>query len=150
MSVSTTQNLLDAVKQFHEKVGLYCEKNARINKDERVRMLLDYIGRHEYHLAEALDAYQGEARNKVLNTWFRNVPEKLAEVPGEPPLTPDSTAEEVITWAIKMDDSIIELYRSMAEEAEIADVRKVVNSLLAMEDREKLKMVRSSLRINDM
>ena len=149
MPVSTTRNLLDAVKQFHEKVALYCEKNARINKDERVRMLLDYISRHENHLAEALEAYEDQAREKVLNTWFRNVPEKLADVPGEPPLNPDSSADEVIAWALKMDNTIIELYQSMGAEAEIADVKKVVNALLDMENREKLKMVRSALRIDD-
>ena len=149
MSVSTARNLLEAVSHFHKQLGLFCEKNARANKDERVRLLLDYIGRHEYHMAEALENYEEQARVTVLNTWFNNIPPKLLEGPDKNDLTPDSTIDDVIAWAIRMDDSVIELYRTMAAEAGTAEVKKVVNGLLAMEEREKLKTVRSALRIND-
>jgi len=150
MSVSTARNLLEAVSHFHQQLGLFCEKNARINKDERVRMLLDYIGRHEYHMAEALNHYEDQARQKVLNTWFNNIPPDLLKSPDKNDLTPDSTIDDVIAWAIRMDDSVIELYRTMADEAATAEVKKVVNGLLEMEEREKLKTVRSALRINDL
>ena len=149
MSVSTARNLLEAVSHFHKQLGLYCEKNARTHKDERVRMLLDYVGRHEYHMAEVLKNYEEQAKTKVLNTWFNNLPAKLLEAPGNGDLTVDSSVDDVIAWAVRMDDSVIDLYRTMAAEAATAEVKKLVNALLEMEEREKLNTVRSALRIND-
>jgi len=146
MSVSTTRNLLDNVRQFHQQVADYCQRVA-LHQNERIRLLLEYIGRHEQHLAEATAAYQHEGLDKVLNTWFRNVPAQLArdiDTLGNHP-----SVDDVINWVVRLDDSIINYYQSLAEEAEIPEVRTALTNLLNMESREKLKTVRSALRIND-
>ena len=56
----------------------------------------------------------------------------------------------MIKWVIRIDDSIIAYYQSLAAEAEIPEVKTVLNNLLTMENREKLKTVRSALRIDDL
>lgn len=150
MSVSTTRNLLDNIRQFHQQVADYCAKTLKLSNNERIRMLLDYIGRHEQHLAEATAAYEKDGQNKVLNTWFRNVPGALPDPGAIAALGDNANEDDVINWVIKLDDAIIDFYKTLAAEAEIPEVRIVLNNLLAMENREKLNMVRSALRINDL
>lgn len=149
MSVATARNLLDNVRQFHQQVADYCQRVA-LHQNERIRMLLEYIGRHEQHLAEATAAYQQDGLDKVLNTWFRNVPTQLASAKDIDTLGNHPSVDDVINWVVRLDDSVINYYQSLAEEAEIPEMRTALTNLLAMESREKLKTVRSALRINDL
>lgn len=148
MSVTTTRNLLDTVRQFHQQVADYCQRTS-LHQNERIRLLLEYIGRHEQHLAEATAAYQQNGPDKVLDTWFRNVPAQLANAQDIDTLGSHPSVDDVIDWVMRLDDSIINYYQSLAEEAEIPEVRTALTNLLAMESREKLKTVRSALRINE-
>lgn len=149
MTASTTRSLLDQVQQFHQQVADYCARTARLSQDERIRLLLDYIGRHEQHLAEATAHYAADGSDKVLNTWFRNPPTPLTGTSIDT-LGTNPDVSDVIKWVIRIDDSIIAYYQSLAAEAEIPEVKTVLNNLLTMENREKLKTVRSALRIDDL
>ena len=150
MTVSTTRTQLDNIRQFHQQVADYCARTAQLSSDERISMLLEYVGRHEQHLAEAIASYEKDGQTNVLNTWFRNIPDGAIPDPQSIAALGDApSADDVINWAIKLDDAIIEFYKTLAAEAEIPELKVVLNNLLAMENREKLKMVRSALRIND-
>lgn len=149
MTASTTRSLLDHIRQFHQQVADYCNRTARLSQDERIRLLLEYIGRHEQHLAEATAQYSAQGVDKVLNTWFRNPPAPLASANIDT-LGANPGVDDVINWVIRIDNSIIEYYQSLVAEAEIPEVKTVLNNLLTMENREKLKTVRSAMRINDL
>lgn len=149
MTASTTRSLLDHIRQFHQQVADYCNHTARLSQDERIRLLLEYIGRHEQHLAEATAQYAAQGVDKVLNTWFRNPPAPLASARIDT-LGADPGVDDVINWVIRIDNGIIDYYQSLVAEAEIPEVKTVLNNLLTMENREKLKTVRSALRINDL
>ena len=149
MTAATTHSLVDLVSQFHRQLAQHCSQTARLNQDERVRLLLDYVGRHETHLAAALQSYENQAREKILATWFRNAPTNALPRLDQHALSATSTVDDVIEWAVEMDNAIISFYRTLATEAETPDLKKVLDNLLAMEESEQHRMVRSALRIQD-
>lgn len=149
MPVATTRNLIELVKNFHHQLADHCNRVARFSDDERVKLLLEYVSRHEKYLADALQAYAGQAEQKMLNTWFRDVPLPILPTLDNDALKATSTVDEVIAWAVRMDNAIISLYRTLAAVTDTPAMQNVMENLLAMEQREQLKMVRSALRIND-
>lgn len=150
MTATTTRNLLDQVRQFHHQLADHCQRSSQLSGNERIRMLLDYVGRHETHLADTLQHWQDQAQRPVLDTWFRNAPAERLPALADCPLTPGSSVAEVVAWAVHMDEAIIEFYRTLAAEAEAPAVRKALEALLSMEEKEEHRMVRSALTIDDL
>ena len=52
MAYETVRDILDRVRNFHDQVGEYYHRLYSIADKERVRILLDYLSRHEKHLKD--------------------------------------------------------------------------------------------------
>lgn len=146
-----TKDVLDYVRTFHSQLSKYYESLSQIAEKERVKMLLDYLSRHEKHLAENLAEYENDAAKKILNTWFRFIPKNI------PPdcfennkLKPNISVDDVISIALHFDDCLIELYKVMAEEAEIEELKDLFNNLLEMEKQEEKILARDALWLKDL
>jgi rubrerythrin len=150
MPTQQTRDILRHVAEFHEQLSNFYSQLENQTGKERVKMLLDYLSRHETHLAESIRAYGEDASRKVLNTWFRDPQEAdAAQAIKRLQISPDLSIDEVVEMGLKLDNRLITAYRQMADTAESEDVRNVFQNLLALEEQEKHRLAKNSLRVMD-
>lgn len=152
MNFETTKHVLDHVREFHGRIGEYYKRLGDHNSMERVKMLLDYLSRHEKHFQESMKEYEEAISKQILNTWFKFPPcQEMTDINQAISLdeNPDMTVDDVIETALKMDDCLIRLYTEMAARSPATEVREVFENLLKMEKKRELNMVRDTLRFND-
>ena len=153
MSFETTKDVLDHVREFHHRLSEFYGGLSGNTGKERVKMLLDYLNRHEKHLEESLARYEEEVSEKILNARFQYPPPrellnicKGAVISGKEDLSLDG----VIGIALNLDDCLIDLYKEMIKSSDLEEVKEVFNNLLEMEKREKLDLVRNALELKDL
>lgn len=151
MSFETMKDVLDHARKFHREVSEFYGRLTQKKQKERVKILLDYMSRHEKHLEESLAQYEEGVSEKILNTWLQYPPpketldlcKKLSIEDNE-----NLTVEQVIELALKLDDCLVNLYRMMIESAETEEIKEVFANLLAMEKQEEINLVRDTLRFD--
>jgi rubrerythrin len=153
MAFETTKDVLDHVREFHQQLSEFYRDLIDKTDKERVRMLLDYLSRHEKHLEESMARYEAEVSERILKTWFQYPPPK--EILGicktlAVDEVEDLSVDGVIKLALELDDCLIDLYKEMIRGSESEEVREVFQSLLDMEKQEELELVRDSLELKDL
>lgn len=147
------KDVLDYGRQLHADLSGFYESLNERKQQVRVRMLLDYLSRHERHLEETVERFEDESKKQVLDTWMQYAPSidvsgmidtQSANVHG------DMSVDEVVQIAIRFDDALVELYREAAQEADVDRVKDVFCNLVELESNEKLKMVRDTLMFGDL
>ena len=151
MAIKKTKDLIDYARNFHNELGRYYHDLADHTEKERLKLLLDYVSRHEKHFEESLNQYEESASKKITNYWLQNTPE-LPEVGSllNFEIDQDTTIDDIVALAIRFDNKLIEIYKSLAHSADSEDIRNVFKKLLEMEEREKTKLVRQAMRLNEL
>lgn len=151
MHYQTVKDVVDHSRRLHHQIS---ELYKEINQDqsqERVKMLLDYLQRHETHLEDSLAQFEKDKSQKVLESWFQYVPDQdLTEVLASIDINDHMSTEDVILMALKLDDYFIELYEDMVKSTSSSNVKSVFQNLLEMEQQEKIRTARTALNISDM
>jgi len=151
MPYGQAKEILDAAREFHRRAAKFYEELADKAEGVRVKMLLDYLVRHEKHLDRALSEYTDEIRTQALNEWYQYTQEQCLLEPFDVSRYPsDMTAEQVMKIGLEMDKCLIASYKGMAESAATEECREIFKSLLEMEQQKKHKMARIALEINEM
>lgn len=114
-------------------------------------MLLDYLADHEQALGSSIDEYRHQAPAHILKTWHGSVkdlafPATLEELQAH---LGDADTTSVLNSALQLHDLLIDLYRYMAETAQTDSTRELFDNLLALEQHEKLRLVRDATRLED-
>ena len=145
------RDVLDHAKAFHGELKEKYDALEHEASAPRVKMLLDYLSRHEAHLQESLSDFEEDASAQILDTWFKYVPsEAQLQQISQIKLDEDMSIRDVVETALRMDNLLVDLYRDVAEVAVTDDVKAVFTNLLALEEREKHRMVRNSLMAEDL
>lgn len=151
MRFQTARDLLDQAAGLHEGLARYYQRLSGEAQKERVKLLLDYLARHEQNMSEVLARYSRETADKVRNAWFSQ------ELDGEfvkciPPARPVAELDNdgIIDLAIQLDDCIIDLYQLIAMSSELPEAREAFANLVSLERQEKLRMVRQAMRLDDL
>ena len=149
-SFERTQDVLDHARAFHKELQRLYQQLSTETEKERVKMLLEYLSRHEEHLEQSLSAYEAGASKRVLDTWFKYVPQedKLQKF-RDVKLEPEMSVDDVIEVALQMDNCLVDFYKDMAEVAVSQEVKEVFTNLLEMEEQEKHKLVRNALQLKE-
>lgn len=147
MRFETTRDVLDYVKQFHRKARNLYSELANQEEQERLKLLLDYLSRHENHLAKSLADYEQDTSEKILNTWFQYVPDQvLLEPINNVHIEPNLSLDEIVDLAMRLDNCLIELYKEMINHSSaISEVKEVFQNLLEMEKQEQYHLARTRL-----
>ena len=145
-----TQDVLDHARAFHSKLSELYENLAEEAQQERVKMLLTYLSRHEEHMEESLAGYEEGASRSILDTWFKYIPgeAKLLQCEGIT-LEPDMSVDDIVAAALRMDNCLVDLYKEMAATAVSQEVKEVFANLLRMEEQQQHKLVRNTLLLQD-
>ena len=150
MRFEQTRDVLNHIGAFHKQAGeLYAELKEHCS-NARVRLLLDYIARHEKNLEKNIASYRDNLSESVLSSWFKYTHDQdifaaLNEVDREK----DMPFDDVLDLALELDGQLVELYQEMMERSTSAEVKDIFNSLLLQEMKEKQTLVRNALGLMD-
>ncbi|OQA26084.1 MAG: hypothetical protein BWY59_01521 [Verrucomicrobia bacterium ADurb.Bin345] len=146
MAFETMRSVLDYAKKFHQDLAAFYAGLEDRTGQEKMRILLNYMSRHEEHLMECLKQYEADATESILNVWFKYTPdmpqcrcfEKIK-------FSPDMTVDEIVDAARTIDRCFVDLYRQMAEKAPTPETKDLFKKLLEMEQREEVLCLSNAL-----
>lgn len=151
MRFRTVRDLLEQAASLHDGLSRYYQRLAGNAGQEKVKLLLDYLARHEASLSAELARYGAETATAVRNTWLDF--ELDAEfVKCIPPARPAESMDvgELVNLAIQLDDCIIDLYQLVAMECKLPEAREAFLNLVAQERQQKMLMVRQAMRLDEL
>jgi len=151
MPYGQAKEIINAARAFHQRASTFYQQLGNQAESAKVKMLLDYLVRHEAHLERALSDYSQEVRSKALNSWYQYAQEKCLLQPFDVSQYPkDMTVDDVMNIGLNIDSCLIASYKGMAEAATSSEVREIFENLLLMEQQQKHKLARIALEIGDM
>lgn len=147
-SIQTARDVIDQTKAFHRRlVSFYKDLSDTVEK-ERVKILLDYMSRHHENLFSIIEDYESRLSERILNTWFMYVHKECDLSPFfDASLGPEMTTQQAMKVAIDLDKCLLETYEAMLQNDVPDDVSEAFQGLLDMENRGKIKLAKSALRI---
>lgn len=151
MPYGKAKEIIDSAREFHRRASLFYQQLADKAEGARVKLLLDYLVRHETHLDRALGEYTEEIRSQALEAWYQYSQEQCLLVPFDvSKYSEKMTVEEVMEIGLNIDDCLIASYKGMAEVATSSETREIFENLLLMEEQQKHKLSKIALEIVDM
>ncbi len=144
------KDVLDYGIQLHGRLHDLYEQLQRQSEQARVKMVLDYLSRHERNRASAMERFEESTRRTVLDMWLQYAPSSQIEtLLGQCGRQIDLGVVEVIKLALCFDDALIALYRETARESDDPLVQELFHNLAEMETREKQRFVRDAEWVQD-
>jgi rubrerythrin len=151
VSYETTKDVLDRAREFHRQVSAFYEQLGSLAAKERVKIVLDYMSRHQKYLDACLAEYERNASREVLETWFQyTAPIETRRCIASIALAPEMSVSDVIKAAVRLANCLAELYRAMAEEAVSDEVKDLFKELLHFEKTEEHNLVRDLVEMEDL
>ncbi len=142
MPLEQARDVVTQARTFHQELGRFYEKLERHEQRERVKLLLEYLVDHEQRMAEQMDALQESLPRTVLDTWFRNAPEMPPPVPMDTAgISPDMSPAEVICMALDLDERMLKVFKHVALQSPVQEVREAFLALYEEGRRERNKLV---------
>ena len=114
-------------------------------------MILNYLQRHEQNLETCLQAYEKDASEAVLNTWFKFSPGlDLPDSKDLDAVSSNLSVDDVVALAIRYDECLIRLYRQAEKDAVSDEVRDIFRKLLTMAEAEEHQLARDTVEMQDL
>ncbi len=139
MRFKTVAEIVGHSRDIHQALSAQYAELEQLASTEQAQFLLDYLNRHERHMAKALTQFQGDAAQTILNTWLQYAPEfcpeTLPELVDRVRGARLSDVRDIVRVALEVDDYLVSIYREMVENTESAGVREVLSNLLQMEEK---------------
>jgi rubrerythrin len=151
MPYGQAKEILEYAREFHRQVGSFYQQLADKAQSERVKLLLDYMIRHEKHLERALEDYEQSITTKALNSWYQYTKDQRTFTPLDSlAYSEQMSVEDVIKIGTTIDNCLITSYKGVADTTTSDEVREIFQNLLDMEEQEKHVKARVALGINDL
>ena len=151
MPYGQAREIVDSAQEFHRRASTFYQQLADKAEGARVKMLLDYLVRHEAHLEQALAGFKDEIKSRALNAWYQYAQEQCLLQPFDVSQYPKNmTVKEVMEIGLNIDRCLVASYKGMAETATTPECREIFNNLLLMEKQQKHKLARVALEIEEM
>ena len=142
MAIEQTKDILERARTLHRELSDFYQRLKDDTQRERVKMLLDYLSRHESLMDERLKEYEESAARSLLDTWYKIAPaQEIRRTMENLNLHPDMSVAEVLDIALRLDEVLIELYKQAADLAPAEDVRALFSQLWAEAQKERARMV---------
>jgi rubrerythrin len=150
MSFKTVREVLQLSQDIHTNAAILYEQLREQTQRERIDMLLKLLSNHEEELAQTLVKVERDVSERILDEWHQTELTSVAgALEGGQQCHPDISMQELVELALKVDDSLISLYRHMASDASTDEARQLFSNLVLLEENEKMKTARAVLSAND-
>lgn len=146
MAPRQVRDFLHWAEAYHKKLrDFYAEREHEAQRPE-VKVLLDYMARHQDILRNVIEEYEEGASKEILEAWYKASPDpKAFKDPDTAGFRADMTTNEVIDLALDLDKSLMDMYRMLIRDAESENLREMLQNLFEEEDREEVRLLRSQL-----
>ena len=67
-------DIVELIEQYHAGLSNYFLSLKTNTGDERVRMMLEFLGKSEAFMAEYLEKYRKTTPKRIMNSWVKYVP----------------------------------------------------------------------------
>ncbi|MCC5865456.1 MAG: hypothetical protein JJU31_10085 [Wenzhouxiangella sp.] len=149
MRYKTVRDILNEASALHDKLAALSYRAAEASKDRRSGLVLDYLADHQNQLRKAITAFEDDAAERVMATWFDRSPElDLPEVQATD-LADVNDLEALIEKVVEFHDRITELYANLRDQSRAQEVRAVFASLAELERHEKMELTHSTRQLQD-
>lgn len=140
------KDVLDHGRKVHAELRKFYDSLNEQHQQERVKMVLDYLSRHEQNREEALERFEQDARKGILDTWMQYAPSSnVEEILKNCVISPDMSVDEVVKLGMDFDNALVELYRDAAREAEEEHIKELFQDLVKMETSERQRLARDTM-----
>jgi len=130
MSYQQVYDILSRIRAVHRRLRDDLERARPDAEDERTRFVLESIRRDEQAMNLALGSSQQEQGDLPLQTWIQYVPDEDSQrLLNETNFTEDMGPEEVVARKVEIDESLVSLYRRLAEQSSAPSVREFFERL---------------------
>ena len=147
---SQVKNMLEQVRDFHGQLVQYYDRLSKEAEQQRVKMLLEHMSKHEQDLQDGLRAYEETATQNVMDTYVDcEYCNEILATCRQTPIAPETSVEGVIRVAMDVDNCLLRFFREVAEHAETERVRDVFKNLVEMEESELRKLATNALQAMD-
>ena len=151
MRFKTMKDVIDYSKKLHSGLSEQYAELEQLTTSERVQLMLDYLQRHERHLAETLSQYEDGAAKGVMDTWLQYTPEfHLDDLLAKARDASLDKVDELVATALEIDDCMVKIYADIVENSDLDDIKDVARSLMQLENNEEHSIARSAFRLNDL
>lgn len=142
MAFEQVRDVIDRARRFHHEIAEFYRQLEDHTDKEKVKMILQYLERHELILEGKLKEFEDDAGANILDTWFKYAPnEEIQRIIAQLEVQDDMSPAEVVQMALKLDDAMLSLYRQAADHAAVEEVRDVFNNLFEEGRKSRDKMV---------
>lgn len=144
------KNMLDQVRDIHGQLVKYYDQLSKKTEQERVKMLLEHMSKHEQDLQEGLRAYEESAAPNIMDTFVDcEYCDAILVTCRHTPIAPETSIEGVIRVAMDVDNCLLRFFREVAESAATEKVRDVFRNFVEMEEGELRKLAMNALQATD-
>lgn len=151
MRFKTVKDVVEHARQLHKQIAGFYKQLSNRQHQERIKMLLDYLARHETNLEKMLASFEKDRSQQIWDEWFQfATDDTLPQTLKGAAVHANMDVDEIISLALQLDDYFINLYRDMAQNASSAAVKEIFENLLAFEQQEKNRTVRAALSLKDL
>lgn len=151
MRFKTVKDVVEHARQLHKQIAGFYKQLSHRQHQERIKMLLDYLARHETSLEKMLANFEKDRSQQIWDEWFQfATDDTLPQTLKGAAVHANMDMDEIISLALQLDDYFINLYRDMAQNASSVAVKEIFENLLAAEQQEKNRTVRAALELKDL
>lgn len=152
MSNEQTRDILEHARQFHRQVSEFYDQLSSQAEKERIKMLLEYMSRHEKNMAKTLEKFERSAPKRLMGACYKVGLQfrPCSEVVRDLNVSSDMSVDDVLQMGLEFDDCLIAVYKDRAESAPDEKVRGVFQNLVELAQKEKRLLSRDAQRVLDL
>ena len=144
------KNMLDQIHDFHGQLAEYYNQVSNSTEQQRIKMLLEHMSKHEQDLQEGLRAYEETAPQGAMNTYVDcEYCNEILVTCKQTLIAPETSVEGVMRVAMDVDNCLMRFFREAAQQAETESVREIFRNLVEMEEAELRKLALNALQVAD-
>ncbi|WP_461481746.1 hypothetical protein [Porticoccus sp.] len=152
MDIKTFADLIDWTRQLHGHLAKCLVHGAAKHRGEGARLLLEYLADHEVKLAKMIEGFEAQADPKAMHTY-------VYDYLSHQPFTmnqrcdthyEDLSYDDICREVFSFHEQVMDLYRTLISKAETHGAKDLLESLLAMEKHEVMRLSTQTGRMHDL
>ena len=150
MRFTQVKNMLEQIRDFHGQLAEYYDQLSSDTEQQRIKLLLEHMSKHEQDLQEGLRAYEETASRGAMDTYVDcEYCNEILVTCKQTPIAPETSVEGVVAAAMDIDNCLMRFFREAAQQAETETVREIFRNLVEMEEAELRKLALGALQMTD-
>ena len=145
--------IVELIERYHQGLSDYFLSLKAHSTDERVNLLLEYLGGSEAFMAEYLEKYRKSTPNRIMNAWVKYVPwlptDIFCECRENLHLQPPLSTYNVLDAAVHFDDCLINFYTTLVQEIQNERVSEIFSNLLRVTKKHEMNLSRDISWLHD-